>query len=146
MISKSFSPAPGYMRLIFELPACLWADHVFLVGDFNAWDPNATPLRQDRMGAWRAVVDLPIGRRYEFRYLIDGRWCTDFHADGTMNAPSGALNSVVDTETPLPLYHPSTGHGLIHEGASDTGVDLLQPQSKSSIARRVSPRSSMRWR
>jgi hypothetical protein len=128
MIYKSFSSTPGYMRIIFELPACLWADNVFLLGDFNAWSPNATPLRQDHTGSWRVVVDLPIGRRYEFRYLIDGRWCTDFHADGTMSAPSGALNSVVDTETPVPIYHPSTGHSLIHEAAADARGDFLHKQ------------------
>jgi hypothetical protein len=131
MISKSFSSMPGYMRVIFELPACLWADHVSLVGDFNNWDPCATSLQQDRTDTWRAVVELPIGRRYEFRYLIDGRWCTDFHADGTKDAPSGALNSVVDTGTPLPLYHSSTGHGLLHEAEHDAGVDFVHKHKMS---------------
>jgi hypothetical protein len=100
VITKTVSPKPDYVRVVFELPASLWADHVALVGDFNHWDPAATPFRQGRDGVWRAVVDLCLGNTYEFRYLIDGRWSTDYHADGAAPNPHGSLNSVVRADPP----------------------------------------------
>jgi hypothetical protein len=95
MIYKSPSPIPGRVRVTFELPSCIWADRIFLVGDFNQWSQNATPMRQDRDGVWRAVLDLEHGKQCEFRYLIDGQWRTDYHADGATGNDYGTENSVV---------------------------------------------------
>jgi 1,4-alpha-glucan branching enzyme len=98
MIKKYPSPVPGHVRVVFELPSCIWADRIFLSGDFNNWNAGDIPLRQDRNGVWRAALDLPIGRRYEFRYLIDGEWRTDFHADGHADNTYGSQNSLVIAE------------------------------------------------
>ncbi len=95
MIHKSHSPHSNHVRVVFELPSCIWADRIFLVGDFNQWSKNATPLRQDRDGVWRATVDLLAGSRHEFRYMIDGQWKTDSHADGFATNTYGTENSVV---------------------------------------------------
>ncbi len=46
MIHKQPSLYPGHVRIVFELPSCLWADRIFLVGDFNQWDEKQTPMRQ----------------------------------------------------------------------------------------------------
>lgn len=81
MIHKTHSPLPQHVRVTFELPADLWAGQVYLVGDFNQWSAGATPLVQERDGAWRATLDLPCDRCYEFRYLVDGEWRTDAHTD-----------------------------------------------------------------
>lgn len=97
MIRKIRSPFVDHIRVIFELPAYIRARQVNVVGDFNQWSRTATPLRQERDGVWRAVVDLPNGRRYEFRYLVDGQWMSDLHADAlTINA-YGSQNSLVIT-------------------------------------------------
>lgn len=56
-------------------------------------------MRQDRDGVWRATVDLPANRQYCFRYLIDGNWQTDYHADGWSENEYGTENSIVDTGT-----------------------------------------------
>ncbi len=82
MISKSPANRPGYVSIQFELPSCVWADRIFVSGDFNDWNGTAIPMRQERDGVWRARVELESGQRYQFRYLIDGRWQTDNHADG----------------------------------------------------------------
>jgi 1,4-alpha-glucan branching enzyme len=101
MIRKSPSSLPNHVHVVFELPSSLWADRVYLVADFNDWNPSATPLRQQRDGIWRTAVDLPAERRYEFRYLIDGYWCTDYHAD---SRGDNTLNSVVETTPPAERY------------------------------------------
>jgi hypothetical protein len=100
MIDKILSPLPHHVRIVFELPAHLWADQVFLVGDFNGWDICATPLHQARDGCWRAVVDLPYGCRCEFRYLVDGRWLIDAYADGFATGVDGTENSIVEASLP----------------------------------------------
>lgn len=100
MIHKSRSPIPGHIRVVFELPSCVWADRIYLTGDFNNWNDRDLPLHQSRTGVWQATLDLPIGKQYEFRYVIDGQWRTDFHADGFTDNGYGSQNSVVVAELP----------------------------------------------
>ena len=100
MIYKLPSDKPEHVHVIFELPSCIWADKICLTGDFNQWDESNLPMRQTRSGVWRAELDLPAGQRYEFRYLIDGHWQTDYHADGNAVNRYGTDNSVVFTVLP----------------------------------------------
>ncbi|HMN29355.1 MAG TPA: isoamylase early set domain-containing protein [Caldilineaceae bacterium] len=95
MIYKRRSPLPGCVRIIFELPSCIWADQIEVVGDFNGWHLEATPMQQDHEGIWHAVVDLPQNSRHEFRYLVNREWMTDYHADGYVANHFGSDNSVV---------------------------------------------------
>jgi hypothetical protein len=115
MIYKIASPYPGHIRIVFELPSCMWADRIFLTGDFNQWDPTSLPMQPDRSGVWRAIVDLPRGTRAEFRYLVDGQWHTDFHADGFTENEFGTQNSVVVAELPEAKQEPALVSGLIRE-------------------------------
>ena len=105
MIYKQLSPIAGCVRVRFELPSCIWADRISVVGDFNNWERFANPLKQERDGAWRAVLDLPIGKRYAFRYLIDGSWQTDTNADGFIASQPGLESSIVDTSMSEPIFH-----------------------------------------
>lgn len=101
MITKRASAVPGRVQVIFELPSCVWADHIYLTGDFNQWHPQSLPLQQGRDGVWRLAIELPSGHTYEFRYLVDGHWITDSHADGVAINPYGTNNSIVDTTLPV---------------------------------------------
>lgn len=101
MIYKALSPKPSHVRVIFELPATTWADQASVVGDFNDWNPTATPFVQDRSGVWRAMVDLPAGMLHEFRYLINSGWYTDYHADSWSEGADSLQNSVVDATLSL---------------------------------------------
>lgn len=49
---------------------------VFLAGTFNGWDPTATPLTRRADGTWAVALDLPPGR-YEYKFVVDGRWCCE---------------------------------------------------------------------
>ena len=100
VIRKSRSPLAGHVRVVFELPACVWADRICVTGDFNDWRPDAHPLTQTRQGVWQVAIDLPSGNSYQFRYVIDGQWRTDSHADGFAESGLGSQNSVVTAELP----------------------------------------------
>ncbi len=82
MIHKMPSSRPEHTQVTFELPSSLWADRVYVVGNFNHWSQTTTPLTQARDGIWRATVELFEGQQYQFRYLINGTWTADFQADG----------------------------------------------------------------
>ena len=79
------------------------AQRVALVGDFNGWDAEATPLAPGaRQGAWSVTVQLPAGW-HAYAFVIDGaRWV---HDPGAPRAPEdefGGPRSVVvvgDRET-----------------------------------------------
>jgi hypothetical protein len=117
MIHKTQSPLPGHVRVVFELPSCIWADRIFVVGDFNHWNERATPFSQDRDGVWRAAVDLKVGSRAEFRYLIDGQWRTDYHADDHTYNSFGSENSVVRAEWTAELALADRLSSRVHEEA-----------------------------
>jgi 1,4-alpha-glucan branching enzyme len=97
MMKKEFVKS-GCVRVTFELPAALWADRVNLVGEFNDWDTAATPMIRDRThDDWRVTLRLPTGRRYLFRYLLDGReWRNEWRADDYVKTDEGLYSSVVD--------------------------------------------------
>lgn len=64
--------AAGNHAVRFEIVAPE-AVSVFVVGDFNNWDPGATPLvRSGSEGAWTAVVPLQPGL-YQYSFVVDGR-------------------------------------------------------------------------
>ena len=72
------------------------AAHVALVGDFNDWNPAATPLRATRHnGVWSVTVPIAPGR-HEYAFVVDGeRWIPDPHAPRAGAADFGSANSVV---------------------------------------------------
>lgn len=98
MIHKTESSLPGHVRIVFELPSSVWANQIKLQGEFNNWSEVGEPLCQERDGHWRTAIDLPAGKSYEFRYLVDGQHLVDIRADGLSDDPMGIQNSIVHTD------------------------------------------------
>ncbi len=100
MIKKQIVSDKGQVRVTFELPSTMWAERVNLVGEFNDWDTTATPMTHNRSDAnWKVTLELEPGRRYRFRYLVDGKeWLNDWHADDHVENPYGSYDSVVDLQ------------------------------------------------
>jgi hypothetical protein len=128
MIHKTPSPLYGHVRVVFELPSCIWADRIFLVGDFNGWDEQSMPLRQDRDGVWRTTLDLVYGTQCEFRYLIDGQWKTDYHADSFSGNGFGSENSIVQAILPDETWAVKRSLSRIHESTAPEPVRMPPPQ------------------
>ncbi|MFC1568950.1 isoamylase early set domain-containing protein [bacterium] len=59
-----------------------FAKTVQLVGVFNNWSKEATPMKQLKNGTFSVSVNLKAGNEYSFRYLINGTvWINDWLAD-----------------------------------------------------------------
>jgi hypothetical protein len=68
---------------------------VTLVGDFNDWDPRATPLRPTSDSLWSVVVPLRPGR-YRYTFVVDGtRWRRDPAAPRALEEDFGTPTSVI---------------------------------------------------
>lgn len=101
MVNKTLAEHGGEFVVIFKLPADVPARSVCVVGEFNDWQPDATPMSRID-GEWRAELRLPQGTRYRFRYLVDyERWENDWAADDYEPNEFGGDDSVVDLMAPV---------------------------------------------
>jgi len=57
------------------------ADRVFLVGDFNHWNPTATPMQRTPDGRWTVSLELHHGH-HQYLFLVDGKPTLDPSASG----------------------------------------------------------------
>jgi 1,4-alpha-glucan branching enzyme len=98
-LSKRYLKSRPVSKVTFRLPreAAPKARRVNLVGEFNHWDPQATPMARLKSGEFKVTLDLETGREYHFRYLIeDSVWENDWSADRYATCTfSGTENSVV---------------------------------------------------
>jgi 1,4-alpha-glucan branching enzyme len=86
------------VKVTFYLPDSISAENVYLVGDFNGWDEQATPMEKLKDGRYKATLDLEKGREYQFRYLVNGSdWHNDWNADRYVPNPFSGDNSVINT-------------------------------------------------
>jgi hypothetical protein len=102
MLKKRYVKSRNIYKVSFEvprgeLPGSTEVKSVHLVGDFNNWDRQATPMKQ-RRGVFRVTVELEPGHEYQFRYLVNGEhWCNDWHADAYVSGDFGEQNCLAVT-------------------------------------------------
>jgi 1,4-alpha-glucan branching enzyme len=58
------------------------AQQVYLIGDFNDWDPNSHPMKRQRDGTWLLQIPLNHGHHH-YQFLVDGKPTLDPRAYGT---------------------------------------------------------------
>jgi hypothetical protein len=71
------------------------AARVALVGEFNDWDPTATPMTRVGGNEWRVALPLAHGRHVYAFIIDDGRWATDPSAPIAPERWFGAQRSVM---------------------------------------------------
>lgn len=84
-LNKQFLKSRPVCKVRFTLPAheVQHAQHAHVVGEFNGWNHLAHPMKRQKDGSFNLTVEIPAGREYRFRYLIDGsRWVNESEADG----------------------------------------------------------------
>lgn len=90
----------GKIKVEFVLPEAIAseADSAFLVGDFNDWNEQATPMTKFKNGRFKVAVELDKGSEFQFRYLVNGtQWHNDWNADRYVANPFSGDNSVINT-------------------------------------------------
>ena len=72
------------------------ASDVRIVGDFNDWDPRATPMqRSGSGGVWSVIVPLEPGR-HVYAFVVDGKqWVADVDAPRAPENEFGVPKSIV---------------------------------------------------
>lgn len=98
-IKKEYLKRKDRCRVTFRLPKAAVSNGkcVYIVGDFNDWDPRADQMKKSRNGDYTIKIELEPDREYQFRYLIDSCvWENDWQADNYVRNPYGdSENSVV---------------------------------------------------
>ncbi len=98
-IKKQYLKSKTVCKVTFTLPKdmAMSAENVYLVGDFNGWNPEANPMKRRKDGAFDITVNLEKDREYQFKYLLNGHiWENDDSADRYVRSPYGDTdNSVV---------------------------------------------------
>jgi 1,4-alpha-glucan branching enzyme len=96
MIEKKPLKTKETTKVTFTFPASLEAETVHLVGQFNDWSETDLPMKRQKDGSFTLTLDLPKGRDYEFRYLVNTtEWHNDWEADAYIPNPYSGDNSVV---------------------------------------------------
>lgn len=81
-------------KVTFSLEA-VDAESVALTGDFNDWNPEKHPMQRDENGVWHKNLLLLPGK-YEYKFMVDGRWQVDPQNEQTCANRYGTYNSVVN--------------------------------------------------
>ena len=80
-------------RVIFTI-ALPEAREVFVAGDFNGWNPQSHQLKKSFNEKWQVSMTLTPGR-YEYRFLVDGKWLNDQTCRELNPNPYGSENCVL---------------------------------------------------
>lgn len=79
-------------EFLFNAPS---ASRVHIVGDFNDWDSEASPLQRMGQGVWTITIPLAPGR-YQYTFVVDGTsWVADPAAPRTLEDDFGRPNSII---------------------------------------------------
>lgn len=70
------------------------AKQVFLVGDFNDWDPTSHPMKRHVDGSWHLAVPLGHGGHH-YQFLVDGKPVNDPRAQGLARNERGEKVSMI---------------------------------------------------
>jgi 1,4-alpha-glucan branching enzyme len=92
MMKKKSLKKANQEEVVFAIDA-QDAREVYLLGDFNHWDPKKHPLKRKGRNRWEASVTLPQGQ-YEYKFLVDGQWVEDPLNDQVCRNCFGTYNNV----------------------------------------------------
>lgn len=92
-ITKQYLKSKPECKITFTFPSAE-ADKVAVAGDFNDLKPSE--LKKYKNGTFKAQLNLPVDKEYQFKYVVDGQWTNDAEADGyKWNDYAYSENSVV---------------------------------------------------
>lgn len=95
-ITKQYLKSKSLCKVTFSVPA-KDASQVTVLGTFNEWnEEKALQLKKLKNGTFKGAVELERDNSYEFRYLVDGSFLNDEHADAYKTNEFGGENAVLN--------------------------------------------------
>lgn len=95
--ANSFDPVTAFVyrggTAHFYFSGARNAKNVYISGTFNNWSTTQTPMKFTGNG-WMIDLKLKPGK-YDYKYIIDGRWTTDPANKLRERGDAGAYNSIV---------------------------------------------------
>ena len=85
----------GYLTFVCDINPV--AESVYLVGDFNKWQPEKKPMFRAKDGTFRTRMNLRSGR-YQYKFVVDGLWFSDPAGPSQVINSFGTLNSVFEVD------------------------------------------------
>ena len=79
---------------VFDSPG---SEKVSLVGNFNGWDENKNPMKNDGNGVWTKAVMLTPGT-HEYKFFVDNKWKQDPKNDRLIPNEFGTLNNIIEVK------------------------------------------------
>ena len=97
MLTKKYTKDKKSCKVTFSLSDEVGAESVTIQGDFTNWEEAPKKMRRYKDGYFKISINLEAGRRYCFRYQLDGeRWENDWEADGYVRNDFGTEDSIVE--------------------------------------------------
>jgi len=134
---KKYSKKKDTCKVTFSLPkeAVQGGKNVVLVGEFNNWNPAEGIALVNKKSGYETVIELTSGRKYEYRYLVDGRtWVNDFKADAYVPNAFGTENSVVAVPTTKKATKKTTAKKVT---AKKTVTKKARPTAKKATTKKT---------
>ncbi len=98
MLKREPIKESNQVKVTFVVPHNADQPRISVVGDFNNWDPSATPLVKRANNTRSASVKLDANQRYRFRYYMgDNQWFNDEAADAYEPNPHGSDDCILLT-------------------------------------------------
>ena len=98
-IKKQYLKKDGVCKTTFSLKSDNEKiETVRILGDFNNWDRNCEPMKNNKIGGFSQVINLESGKSYQFRYLINNSvWEDEPDADTFVpnGVEAGEYNSLI---------------------------------------------------
>jgi len=133
MLTKKYSKTKPTCKVTFTLAqdAIQGAKKIKVLGEFNNWNPTlGVPMKLSK-GIHSAVIELPTGRDYQFRYLADnGIWENDHAADAYIEVPFDVCNSVVSLTENVVVSTKTNANSKSDTKVKTTGT--AKPKAKTS--------------
>ncbi|MBI1932264.1 MAG: isoamylase early set domain-containing protein [Ignavibacteriales bacterium] len=99
-ISKRYLKSKKICKVTFKIPAEIGVNYkrANILGSFNNWDYNSHRMKKlVKDGSFSIVIDLEVGKEYEFKYYLDNStWLNEKDADSQIATQFGdSSNSIV---------------------------------------------------
>ena len=131
----------GRADVTFVLDAAVGAKKASVCGDFNQWSGSSHAMVRADDGSLSLTISLETGRRYRFRYLLDGdRWENDWAADEYVPNDFGGDDSLLDLTTLAEEVPPVTP---APPPASRRDAPAKNAPASTPVAKRAAPRKAV---